>query len=211
MSVRKPPANLARPNVVTFEAGALLERIHDQSYRPNEFNPCNGAPTRFAPIQAVQGDCVPALYAGDTLESAIYETIFHDIPAEARRKTVPRMLVEGRAHGQLEVLRDLKLAWLRGPDLKKWRISRDSLTMTSPKRYPATARWAEAIHHQYPEVEGLIWTSNQCDPDTAYLFFGDRVAATDFRVVRVRDGRLDAGFLSDVRQAGRRSGITIMV
>ena len=160
MSVRKPPANLAGPSVgtfvVTFEAGALLERIHDRNYRPNEFNPCNGAPPRFGPIQDLQGDCVPSLYAGDTLESAIYETIFHDIPAEA-------------------------------------------------------ARWAEAIHHQYPEVEGLIWTSNQCDPDTAYLFFGDRVASTDFRVVRVRDGRLDAGFLSDVRQAGRRSGITITV
>ena len=215
MSVRKPPANLAGPSVgtfvVTFEAGALLERIHDRNYRSNEFNPCNGAPTRFAPIQDLQGDCVPSLYAGDTLESAIYETIFHDIPAEARRKTVPRMLVEGRAHGQLEVLRDLKLASLRGPDLKKWRISRDSLTMTSPKLYPATARWAEAIHHQYPEVEGLIWTSNQCDPDTACLFFGDRVASTDFRVVHVRDGTLDAGFLSDVRQAGRRSGITITV
>ena len=124
--------------VVTFEAGALLERIHDRHYRPNEFNPCNGAPTRFAPIQDLQGDCVPSLYAGDTLESAIYETIFHDIPAEARRKTVPRMLVEGRAHGRLEVLRDLKLASLRGPDLKKWRISRDSLTMTSLKLYPAS-------------------------------------------------------------------------
>ena len=197
MSVRKPPANLAGPSVgtfvVTFEAGALLERIHDRNYRPNEFNPCNGAPMRFAPIQDLQGDCVPSLYAGDTLESAIYETIFHDIPAEARRKTVPRTLVEGRAHGRLEVLRDLKLASLRGPDLTKWRISRDSLTMTSPKLCPETARWAEAIHHQFPEVEGLIWTSNQCDPDTAYLFFGDRVASTDFRVVRVRDGRLDAG------------------
>ena len=211
MSVRRPPANLASPNIVITGAGALLERIHDRNYRANEFNACKGAPTRFAPIQDVQGNCVPSLHAGDTLESAIYETIFHHIPAEARRKTVPRTLVEGRAHGQLEVLRDLKLASLRGPDLKKWRIGRDSLTMTFPSLYPATTRWAEAIHHQFPEVEGLIWTSNQCDPDTAYLFFGDRVASTDFRVVRVRDGMLDATFLSDVRLAGRRSAITITV
>ena len=189
----------------------MLERVHDRNYGANEFNPCEGAPTRFAPIQDAKGDCVPSLYAADTLESAIYETIFHDIPAEARRKTVPRTLVEGRAHGRLEVRRDLKLASLRGPDLKKWRIGRDSLTMTSPQAYLATARWAEAIHHQFPEVEGLIWTSNQCDPDTACLFFGDRVASMEFRVMHVRDGTLDASFLSDVRRAGRRSGITITV
>ena len=80
-----------------------------------------------------------------------------------------------------------------------------------PTLYLDTARWAEAIHHQCPEVEGLLWTSNKCDPDTAYLFFGDRVAATDFDIVAVRDGAADLPFLADVRKAGRRSGITITV
>ena len=211
MSVRRPPANLAGPNIATLKAGTSLERVHDRNYRANEFNPCKGAPTRFAPIRDLQGNCVPSLYAGDTVESAIYETIFHDIPVKARRKTVSRALVQGRAHGRLEVLRDLRLASLRGPDLKKWRVSRHSLITTSPKLYRDTARWAEAIHHQFPYVEGLVWTSNQCDPDTAYVFFGDRVAPRDFDVVRVRDGALDAGLLSDVRLAGRRIGITITV
>ena len=211
MSIRNPPASLVSPNTVTLKAGTSLERVHDRRFRANEFNPCKGAPTRFAPIRDLQGDCVPSLYAGDTLESAIYETIFHDVPVKARRKTVSRTLVQGRAHGRLEVLRDLRLASLRGPDLRKWRVSRESLITTSTGLYRDTARWAEAIHHQFADVEGLVWTSNQCDPDTACLFFGDRVASADFRVALARDGMLDAGFLSDVRRAGRRSGITITV
>ena len=96
-------------------------------------------------------------------------------------------------------------------DLKKWRVSRNSLISSSPKQYLGTARWAEAIHHQFPRMDGLLWTSNQCDPDTVYVFFGDRVASADFGVTRTRDGQSDAGFLSDVRQAGRRSGIRITV
>ena len=211
MSVRRPPARLTTPNIVILPAGALVHRVHARNYGPDRFNPCQGAPTRFAPVHDAEGNCVPSLYAADTLEAAIYETIFHDIPVTARRKTVPRTLVQSRAHGRLQVRRNLQLASLRGPDLRRWRISRNSLITTSPSLYGDTTRWAAAIHHQFPDVDGLLWTSNQCDPDTAYLFFGDRVAAGDFDIVQARDGVLDATFLADVRQAGRRSGISIAV
>ena len=212
MSIRTPPAALALPAIVTLGPGALLHRVHDRNYGANSFNPCKGAPTRFAPIDDVNGICVPSLYAADTLEAAVFETIFHDVPAGGSKlKTVPRTLVQSRAHGELEVLRDLHLASLRSPDLRRWRINRNSLIAASPKLYPETALWARAIHHQFTDVQGLIWTSNQCDPDTAYLFFGDRVASDDFRIVHARDGLVDPGFLADVRRAGRRSGISIAI
>lgn len=211
MTIRKPPAALAEPNLVTLEAGALLHRVHDRNYGGNAFNPCMGSPTRFAPVNDTAGECVPSLYAADTLEAAVHETIFHDVPAAAKRKTVPRTLVQSRAYARLEILRDLRLASLRGPDLRRWRIGRNSLIAASPKLYAETARWASAIHHQFSGAEGLLWTSNQCDPDTAYLFFGDRVAPEDFRILNARDGLFDTTFLSDVRQAGRRCGIVITV
>ena len=211
MSVRRPPARLATPNFVILPAGALVDRVHARHCGPDRFNPCQGAPTRFAPVHDAEGNCVPSLYAADTLEAAIYETVFHDIPVTARRRTVPRTLVQSRAHGRLQVRHDLQLASLRGPDLRRWRISRNSLITTSPSLYRNTARWAETIHHQFPDVDGLLWTSSQCDPDTAYLFFGDRVAAGDLGIVQARDGLLDVTFLSDVRQAGQRSGISIAV
>ncbi len=117
-----------------------MHRVHDRNFAAGSFNPCKGAPTRFAPIDDVNENCIPSLYAADTLEAAIFETIFHDIPAEGgKRRTVPKTLVQSRAHGQLKVLRDLYLASLRSPDLRRWRISRNSLLASSPKLYPATA------------------------------------------------------------------------
>ena len=60
-------------------------------------------------------------------------------------------------------------------------------------------------------VEGLIWTSNQCDPDDVLVLFGDRVAEADLEIAAVRDGGSDASFLEDVRVAGERAGIRITV
>ena len=211
MPVLSPSARLARPNVIILASGATLDRVHDRNFRADRFNPCQGAPTRFAPMRDAQGNCVPSLYAADTLEAAIFETIFHDVPVAASRKTVPRTLVESRAHGRIELQRDLRLVSLRAPDLRRWRLSRNSLIGSPPQFYEDTVRWAEAIHQQFPDVEGLLWTSNQCDPDTAYLFFGGRVSAGDFRIVQARDGMVDPSFLADVRQTGRRSGISITV
>lgn len=188
-----------------------LERVHDRNFGANRFNPCEGAPTRFAPMHDAQGNCIPSLYAADTLEAAIFETIFHDIPVTARRKTVPRTLVQSRAHGSLAVLRELRLISLRGPDLRRWRISRDALLASPPKFYGNTARWAEVVHQQFRDVEGLLRTSNQCDPDTSYLFFGGRVKPEDFAIVQTRDGLDDPRFLADVQEAGRRSSISITV
>ena len=69
-------------------------------------------------------------------------------------------------------------------------------------------RWAQAIHSQFTDVDGLVWTSNQCDLATAYVLFGDRVCEEDIKVVAVRQGS-DASFLHDVREAASRVGTVI--
>ena len=101
MAVRTPPTRLAAANLVDLPAGTIVERVHDRTRGGARFNPCHGAPTRFAPICDAEGNCVPSLYGADTLEAAIDETIFHDVPATARRKTVPKTLVQSRAHSRL--------------------------------------------------------------------------------------------------------------
>ena len=62
-----------------------------------------------------------------------------------------------------------------------------------------------------PVGEGLEWTSRQCDPATAYLFFGGRVSASDFKIVYTRDGASDTSFRKDVKEIGKRSGIRITI
>ncbi len=204
----RPSEVLAEPYVVVRAPHELLHRVHDRRFPGNDFNPCRGPDTRFAPIQDEEGRCVPSLYAGGTVEAAIYETVFHDIPVTSPdRKTVPRGAVESRKHSTLQPRRPLRLASLRAPDLRKWQIRRESLIASPPSQYKHTALWAKAIHDQH-DVDGLIWTSRQCDPDAAMLLFGDRVAAQDIRVVGVRAGT-DGSFVKDVRQAGKRSGIVI--
>ena len=211
MSIRKPPKSLITPNYIALGKGDVIERIHNRNYAGDAFNPGRGSATRFAPIKDSSGTNIPTLYAADTLEAAIFETIFHDVLAKTKKKRVSKVVVTARAHAQLEAKRDLKLASLRQADLIKWGIKRNDLITTTPKLYASSAEWSEAIHHQFSDVEGLVWTSNQCDPDTAYLFFGDRVDASDFKIIATRDGQTDASVLADVRQAGKRSGITITV
>ena len=211
MSIRKPSQQLGAPNYVTLQKGTFVERVHNRNFAADAFNPCQGNPTRFAPIHDSAGACVPSLYAGETLEAVVYETIFHDVPAKAKRKRVPQSKVKDSAQGRLEVQRDIRLVSLREPDLINWRIRRNQLITSSPKLYAETAKWAEAIHNQFPKAEGLEWTSNQCDPATVYLLFGDRVNSKDFSVVYTRDGQHDASFRREVRQIGKRSGIKITI
>ncbi|MDE0442209.1 MAG: RES family NAD+ phosphorylase [Gammaproteobacteria bacterium] len=128
-------------------------------------NPCQGGATKFAPIHDALGACVPTLYAAETVQAAIYETILHDVPLGAAFKSVPHDAVESRQHSTLVVRRTLHLASLRAPDLMKWGLTPATLIGSMPTQYPYTARWAKALHDQFAQVDGLVWTSNLCDPD----------------------------------------------
>lgn len=54
--------------------------------------------------------------------------------------------------------------------------------------------WAEAIHRARSDVDGLIWTSRQCDPDVFVMLFEDRVSESDFDVLDCIDVRANAVF-----------------
>lgn len=209
MSIKSPPNPLARPNYLKLRKGTVIHRVHLSVFDGDSFNPCDGGQTRFAPIADAKGKCVPSLYAGSTVESAIFETIFHDIPVKAELKTVPKIMVTERSHSELKLTRGFELVMLHAADLSKWKIRRQNLIGSSPKLYGKTAEWATAIHHQFLNADGLVWTSNLCDPAVAYLFFGDRVQSEDFEITQTRPGKTDKTFLRDVRKAGQRADIKI--
>ncbi len=187
---------------------SVLHRVHDRKLAGNSFNPCKGGKTRFSPMYNDIGQCVPTLYVADSEEAAIYETVFHDIPLDVSEKSIPRSMVEWRNHSILQVRRDLRLARLYAPDLRQWHISREQLIGSLPTQYRYTVQWAQAIHARFHDIDGLVWTSNLCDPDKAYLLFGDRVLESDINVISVREGQ-DQSFLNAVHSAGARGGILI--
>lgn len=197
-------------NSTWLPAGAELHRIYSTRHPGNAFNPAAEKLNRFSPIFH-RGEVVPVLYAGSTLETAIYETLFHDAHARgARHQPLPVSALTHKRHGSWKTQRALKLATLHAPDLAALGATTDRLTATNSMYYPQMARWAEAIHNNHTDIEGLQWTSYRGDPGLAYVLFGDRVASSDL----VSTGnealiRKDATLYDRVVTCGARCGVRL--
>lgn len=204
----EPPA-LAVTNRVIIAAGTLLHRVHDRTFEPASFNPCVGRPSRFAPLRDANGRCIPTLYAATSYECAAHETAFHEIQHDADRKTVRLDTIVRLDHSALSTARELTLAALFEPDLNRWGLTRRDLIDTYASAYAATARWAMAIHDADTEIDGLVWTSRRCDPERAFVFFGDRVRADDFREASRTPIAGSGELLDQLRGFAVRAGILI--
>lgn len=210
MASSVPSLNLLDPNHHTLSSGVILHRVHSNRYSGNAFNDRKDVGGRFNPIFDPNGEVVPVLYATDSFESAVYETIFHDVSTSWSEKIIRKFLVTQRNHSTVYANRDISLVSLRNPDLKKWGISRNDLIASPPESYPHTVKWAQEIYNQFINVQGLVWTSNQCDPDSAFMFFGDRIPENSFELGSVREGKNDFSLLNDVAIIGQRSNISII-
>ena len=130
------------------------------------------------------------------------------MPADGDEHKIPEHNIHIRVHSEIQTKRAVNLVELRNPFVNKWGIKQTQLIGSEPELYHKTARWAAAIYNDFPEAEGLIWTSKQCDPDNAILFFGGRVEEGDFELISSRDGD-DESFLDDVAREGEECGIAI--
>jgi hypothetical protein len=119
--------------------------------------------------------------------------------------------VQSRRLSLIAPTRDLTLASLFAPDLKAWGLDRNQLIDTPKSTYAATVEWAKAIHNQFDHIDGLIWTSRQCDPDRCFIIFGDRASESDFEVRESLTISGHAGLLAELAGYGRRAGIVISV
>jgi hypothetical protein len=169
VNVPPPPSPFPSINTQTVAKGTILQRTHSSSFRPAQFNPCKGQPTRFALFLNAAGAC----YAATSREAAAFGSIFHDIEPTALFKTVRLDVVQSRSVSRITPKRDLLLAGLFAPDLKVRGLSRGELTETPKSTYGQTSLWAQAIHRARSDIDGMIWTSRQCDPDQCVILFED--------------------------------------
>lgn len=182
MSCRQPGPKLD-PLIELWPAGRAIHVIHDAAFEPQSFNPGVDAagvlrnPTRFAPIRDGAGRVVPYLYAGSTLDCAIFETVFHNVPIDASDKFVDLDDFANRTHGLIVPNRTLRLVNLTTDGLHRLKVPKAELIASAPFDYLDTARWAQAFHHQCPDVDGLLWMSRQRDRDQALVLFGDRAGS----------------------------------
>lgn len=207
--VSKPPKPFPEVRPKRYSSGFHLHWVHNGEYAGNQFNPCLGQPSRFAPLYTLDEICVPTLYAATSFDAAVFESIFHEIPFNALLKTVRREKVMPLAHSKLKTKRDLTLVPLFEPELKNWNITRTQLIDTLPATYEETVRWAQATHAADQSAQGMIWTSRQCDPDQAMVFFEGRVNKDDFEILETKFVSSTPALLESIREVGKRAGITI--
>lgn len=172
-----PPPAALHVSTMTWPKGTTLHRVHQEKYAGDEFNPGVKGNARFSPIKNAKGEPIPTLYGGNTFECAAMETVFHDVPFAPGFKSYDKAKLADQVHAQLTPGADLVLADLRGKALRKLGVERKQLIDTEKDQYPATREWAEAIHAQCPDVQGLCWTSRQDDSAQAVMLFGERIAS----------------------------------
>jgi hypothetical protein len=173
--IPRPPATFPAINRIKLPLATDLHRIHNSSFTGNSFNPCQGRPSRFAPLFRSDGTCIPTMYAATNLECAVHETVFHEIQYDAKYKSIGYQEIEKLDYSVVRTRRDLVLAGLFEPDLNRWGLTRRQLIDTFAADYEAAAEWAIALHDNFSDIDGLVWTSRRCDPERAYLLFGDRL------------------------------------
>lgn len=164
---------------VVWPAGKVIHRIHLDVYAADGFNPGLKGNARFSPIQSSAKIAIPTLYGGDTFDCAAMETVFHDVPFTPGLKQHDKNKLVGHIHSQVRPQADLTLVDLSVVALRKLGIQRSQLIDTDSTRYPKTRAWAEALHAQFPDVQGLQWISRQDDRARAIILFGDRIKKND--------------------------------
>lgn len=133
--VPEPPAPAALdPLLKAWPSGADLWRVHKLDRRPAEFNP--GADIgRFHPFAGSAGKPVATLYAADTWQGAVAETLFRDVPLRGAPRTKRRAELELRAMSRLRLRREVELVELRGTGLRRLRLQRRELIETEADQY----------------------------------------------------------------------------
>lgn len=168
-----PPKGSVVINPLRLLAGHLLFRVHRQQFAGDCFNTTLQGDARFSPIFDRQGKLIPTLYAGDVTSVALCEVIFHDIDISQSAIVYQVKALNAFRHSQLVTTAPMQLASLDLASLVKMRADK-KLIHSDTSEYSITRQWAEAIHQQYPHIQGLAWPSRQHEGE-AFMFFGDRI------------------------------------
>jgi hypothetical protein len=184
-------------------------RCHDSRFGATEFNPGLGH-GRFHPFTDAKGEAVPTLYGASTLEGALSESVFHNVPLRGPLRSIRRSVLRPMQISTLAPRRPLSLVQLHGFGLRRLGISRSDLVEAEVESYARTAAWAGAFHAWNNEVDGLVWVSRLHDTAFALVLFGDRIARADLEVVEPPLAIFLGEGFARVEDAAEKTKITIL-
>jgi len=209
-STPAPPDKL-HATLTSLAKGEVLHRVHQSKYQADQFNPGVHGNARFSPIQNEHGKPIPTMYGGTTMACALMETVFHDVPHTAGFKSFDKDKLVEQVHSTIQVEQEFQLVDLASVPLRKLGVTRKQLIDTEKDQYPATRKWAEAIHRQCPQAQGLSWVSRQDDSARAVVLFGDRIPAGALRPNGNSRSLLDDGDIYDAMlDLADRIGVNIV-
>ena len=183
VTIPAPPEPF-NPLAHAVSAETLLHRVHSTGRSVLDFNASSRSRTRFAPVVDRAGGIVPTLYCAATAESAVCESILHDVPLDGGN--VPLANYETRKESTFIASRTLTLAAFLGDGLRKLNVTPQELTATDADVYDDTVEWSIAAYNHEAKYDGIAWMSARRNTDAAYMLFGDRVAQTE--IVETADG-----------------------
>jgi hypothetical protein len=209
ITIPVPPAGLDKLVLRTsWPKADLIHRIHPDRFLGDQFNPGPNGNARFSPILDAKGNQIPTIYGGTTFDCAAMETVFHDVPIAPGLKTHAKRLLKAHHYSQVLPSADLVLADLTNTALRNLGIKRGELIESEKNVYPHTRAWAEAIHAQCPDVQGLYWVSRQDDRWAAIILFGDRLGLKPLTLQAPSlDIVNDAATYADILRLGARIGV----
>ena len=176
-----PPSGALRTTLVDWGADQKLHRVHSSLYKADQFNASTRGDARFSPLFDSRGTVIPTLYAGTTLDCALMETVFHDVPFRAGFKVLLKAChVDGHVSSAIRSPRPLRLIDLTSIALKKLGLRRADLIDTEASEYPITREWAARFYSDHSDAEGLLWTSRQDDRAQAVVLFKLRLRDLSF-------------------------------
>ncbi|MBT9385364.1 RES family NAD+ phosphorylase [Pseudooceanicola sp. CBS1P-1] len=179
-SLTLPPVTAFRPGAeahVELPEGRVLHRIHPAAYAAAAFNPTGLGQARFSPLRDGQGDVIATIYAAESFECALAETILRspdhpEVPGSLRVESPARW--RDYCHSTVRLTRALRLLDLSTQGQRRIGVEHAALTAGPTRSYPETRAWAEMLHRSFPGIDGLHYHSHQYGPDAAMLLFGDR-------------------------------------
>lgn len=204
-----PDPDRLDPLVEEWKRGTPIIRCHNVHFGATEFNPGVGK-GRFHPFSDLAGLAVPTLYGASSIEGALSETVFHDVPVRSPVRRIRRSSLRPLVASTLAAKRVLRLAQLHSNGLRRLQIARAELIDGASGSYPATVLWAQALHRCRGDLDGLVWVSRLHDTSRALVLFGDRVPRADLEVVEPPLPLFTGRGFRKVRQAAEEAGITLV-
>lgn len=168
----------------SYCANRTAYTVHHHLYAGNSFNPNTSSSGRFHPFIDRAGKIVPTLYASDTPNGALFETLFRK--PEGDECCVAPINVSSFVDRSISFwcpTVDLKLADFTHVTDGYSEI-RNALVGTAA--YYSKARVLAKIIHDQTDAQGITWNGRQIDMVglTNVVLFGDRVLPNQLRVIK---------------------------